>query len=261
MTSVIHGNLLLSLVLLVLTSLWIPSDRAFTGRIAFGGKAGSDLELLKERFTAELLEPHFYVNSTRDLIDSMREDGSWPGIDYEDVSLTGFEHRQHLENVLELSRAYKLRESAFYRDPELRQVISAGLDFWIEHDFIAENWWWNEIGVPDRLTNILLLTEAHNLRSAWKWLANKNIQRDKIGFGVAGRVADVRQAGPVVDLCVGHALLLGQCALDPRGTRAAGHPLDGQIQLSVRLGRHGAAPPHLMIWARAGPASVPTIPP
>ena len=40
------------------------------------------------------------------------------------------------------------------------EAASTALDFWIEHDFIAENWWWNEMGTPNWIINILLVLDT-----------------------------------------------------------------------------------------------------
>ena len=129
-----------------------------------------DLELLKERFIAELLESPVDEQQIDDLIHTIRKDGTWPGINYEDTTRTGFEHRIHLDNMVDLGRAYKKENSAFYGNNELKQVIWKALDFWLEHDFISENWWWNQIGTPERIGNLLLimdenLTDEHKLKA------------------------------------------------------------------------------------------------
>jgi chondroitin AC lyase len=152
----------------------IPLLIAFHLIISVGDIQGQtpelDLELLKERFIAELLESPVDEQQIDDLIHTIREDGTWPGINYEDTTRTGFEHRIHLDNMVDLGRAYKKENSAFYGNNELKQVIWKALDFWLEHDFISENWWWNQIGTPERIGNLLLimdenLTDEHKLKA------------------------------------------------------------------------------------------------
>ncbi|MFP4192744.1 MAG: hypothetical protein ACLFU6_11790, partial [Candidatus Hydrogenedentota bacterium] len=117
------------------------------------------LELLRERFIADQLNRSVDPDRVRELMDTIEEDGTWPGIDYEDVSRTGFEHRNHLDHMLYLARAFRQEDSGFQGDSEVRDVVLSALDSWLENDFICDNWWHNEIGTPGHMVNILLLLE------------------------------------------------------------------------------------------------------
>ena len=132
---------------------------AAIGASSAADEPGQSLELLRERFVADQLDRNVSPNRVRELMDTIEEDGTWPGIDYEDVSRTGFEHRSHLDNMLHLARAFRQEGSGFQGDAELRDVVLSALDFWLENDFICDNWWHNEIGTPGHMVNILLLLE------------------------------------------------------------------------------------------------------
>lgn len=119
-----------------------------------------DLATIRVRFVEDLLQRPFPARfDPGKLIATLRPDGSWPGIDYEDLSRTGFRHADHLDNLRFLSQALRREDSGLFRSPQLRSTILAALDFWFRHDFMAENWWWNEIGTPDRLANTMLLID------------------------------------------------------------------------------------------------------
>ncbi len=79
----------------------------FTVIPAVDAFADSDLEIIRKRVTDELMKPSVNEAQLRILIDSLNPDGSWPGINYADVSRTGFQHGNHLNNLVALSRAYK----------------------------------------------------------------------------------------------------------------------------------------------------------
>ena len=119
----------------------------------------TDLETIRQRIINDLLEPEVNEKEVEKLMQTIKPDGSWSTINYEDVSKTGFQHSQHLENMVSLSRAYKKSTSKFRNNPKLKSTISAALNFWIEHDFICENWWWNEMGTPDHIIDILLIMD------------------------------------------------------------------------------------------------------
>jgi len=95
-----------------------------------------------------------------ELIRTPQADGSWPGINYEDLSRTGFENRIHLTNMEILSLAYREKSSSFYHSPELLKLVNLSLKFWCENDFICENWWYNQVFTPSRLVNVLLLMDG-----------------------------------------------------------------------------------------------------
>jgi chondroitin AC lyase len=115
-----------------------------------------DVELIRARIISDLLEPTDSPDEIKKLAATIRPDGSWPGIDYKDVSRTGFEHRIHLENMVTLSRAVRKNH-----DAAAKKAVSAALDFWIKNDFICQNWWWNEMGTPNLMINTLLLLDSN----------------------------------------------------------------------------------------------------
>ncbi|MEJ7766359.1 MAG: polysaccharide lyase family 8 super-sandwich domain-containing protein [Chitinophagaceae bacterium] len=131
------------------------SKRSLPGR-----DKNADLEVIRKRIVDDLLEPAVSESKNKKLIQSIQPEGTWPGINYTDVSRTGFEHRIHLDNMLDLSRAYRKPGSAFNGSPAIKKTVSAALDFWISKDFICDNWWWNEMGTPNLMINTLLLMDS-----------------------------------------------------------------------------------------------------
>ncbi len=125
-----------------------------------GSIAAQDIRVIKERVVNDLLEPPVNSTAVTQLVRSIQPDGTWPGINYKDVSRTGFQHKDHLENMLVLARAYKKPGSPFLGDPSVKRTFSAALDFWLAHDFRCENWWWNEMGTPNLMINTLLVMDS-----------------------------------------------------------------------------------------------------
>lgn len=118
-----------------------------------------DLEIIRKRIIEDLMEPAVNTEEIKRLIQSIQPDGSWPGINYKDTSRTGFQHSQHLQNMLALSRAYKKPGNEFYQNTAAKKTVSSTLDFWIKHDFICQNWWWNEMGTPNWMINTMLVLD------------------------------------------------------------------------------------------------------
>lgn len=118
-----------------------------------------DVETIRKRFVAELMEPKVDDVVVKTLLDSFSADSTWPGINYTDTSNTGFQHRIHLDNIVRLSRAYKSETSKYRNNSQLKKTFDEALEFWIRNDFISENWWWNQIGTPSALISVLLIMD------------------------------------------------------------------------------------------------------
>ena len=122
-------------------------------------QASGDMEILRKRFVAELMAPSVNEKLVKQLMTTIREDGTWPGINYQDVSKTGFQHGRHLGNMVVLSLAFEKKGSEFRGSKKLKKVIDLALNYWIANDFICENWWWNQIGTPSQLISMLLIMD------------------------------------------------------------------------------------------------------
>ncbi|AXY73439.1 chondroitin lyase [Paraflavitalea soli] len=118
-----------------------------------------DISTIKKRVVDDLLAPSVNKEEIDQLIKTIQPDGTWPGIDYKDVSRTGFQHKQHLDNMLELARAYKKKGAASFTAPPVKAAFSLALDYWLAHDFRCDNWWWNEMGTPNLMINTLLVMD------------------------------------------------------------------------------------------------------
>ncbi|MFA9392656.1 MAG: polysaccharide lyase family 8 super-sandwich domain-containing protein [Prolixibacteraceae bacterium] len=129
----------------------------FLSNFTIEAKAKTDYQLVNERVLTELLKHQANDKEVEELMQRQNANGSWPGINYKDVSNTGFEHRIHLSNMVEMSTAYSQKSSQFFKNKELKKGVINALTFWCDNDFICENWWYNQIGTPTQLVNVLLL--------------------------------------------------------------------------------------------------------
>ncbi len=121
----------------------------------------NDFTLVKQRVLDKILDQNVSDQEITKILQSLNEDGSWPGINYEDLSNTGFQHIIHLQNMEDLSLAFNSPDSRFYNDKEIIESVNRSLAFWVENDFICENWWHNQIGTPNSLVTVLLLMDEH----------------------------------------------------------------------------------------------------
>lgn len=118
----------------------------------------TDFEIIKERVVAEIMKSTVNDDQVESIIENMDADGSFPNIDYSDLSRTaGFPHSRHTRDLVYLARAYKSNSSRFYNDEKIKQDINRGFKFWVDHDFVGDNWHNNQISTPTNLVNLMLV--------------------------------------------------------------------------------------------------------
>jgi len=120
----------------------------------------TDLAQLHQNILVDLLGSSRGSDSPQPLLDQLREDGSWPGIDYASQQRGSWQPTQHLNNVMDMARAWNTAGSAFYHEPKLLASIHKALNYWLDHDFICPNWWYPQIGIPQIMAPILILMEG-----------------------------------------------------------------------------------------------------
>lgn len=122
-----------------------------------GFGADTDIEIIKKRIVAELMKPAVDDAKVETLVTTIKPDGAWPGIDYVDVSREGFQHSEHLHNMVALARAYKTKTSKFYQNKKVKETVESALKNWVDHDYFCENWHPNQIGTTGNLVTVMLL--------------------------------------------------------------------------------------------------------
>lgn len=121
------------------------------------GQVKGDLAKVRQRVFDEIIQTEIDPDEIETLVKSIQPDGTWPGINYQDVSRTGFQHRNHLSNQVQLALAYKKKESPYYRNKKVKKTLEQALKHWTDNDYICDNWWHNQIGTPHALVTMLLI--------------------------------------------------------------------------------------------------------
>lgn len=116
-----------------------------------------DINLVTARLVETYLREEADEQKVRRLIETLKPDGSWPGIDYNMISI-GFPAGQHLKNLKLMATAYAKPCSDLYRSEKLKQKILVGYDYYLTKQPKSKNWWYNEIGAQqDYLAGLLLV--------------------------------------------------------------------------------------------------------
>lgn len=100
---------------------------------------------------------HLPAEEVRRLLGLIDEQGRWSDIDYADRTRGRWQPTLHLTRLYALAKLWADPGSESYRSQRLRDVLHAGIGLWLRIDPRCPNWWHNEIGVPKKLTAILLM--------------------------------------------------------------------------------------------------------
>jgi len=122
---------------------------------AFAEPSGFDT--IKKRVIEAIMNHDVDDNRVAYLVNTLSKDGTWPDINYADVSREGFQNRVHHENMVQMARAYKTPSSKFYQNKKLKSAIELALKHWVEKDYFCENWHPNQIGTPTNLVYLMLI--------------------------------------------------------------------------------------------------------
>lgn len=124
----------------------------------------SELDIIKQRFVASVLLPK---GPQRDALAALVSkervklgpDGAWSDIPYSAKQNSAWTASGHLARLLPMAIAYRTPGQPLYGDKSLRTQTLAALDYWLAHDYQNPNWWWNQIGVPQYISEIMVLME------------------------------------------------------------------------------------------------------
>lgn len=117
-----------------------------------------EIGLLETRLKEDLLKRK--IADEKDIRSSLavlQEDGSFAGIDYGSMNRSAWAPARHLKNAYEWALAWARPGQKFYRSGELAVAIRSAVRYWVKHRPQSDNWWFNDIFVPEKMSQILLL--------------------------------------------------------------------------------------------------------
>ncbi|UDQ99370.1 polysaccharide lyase family 8 super-sandwich domain-containing protein [Lentisphaerota bacterium WC36G] len=80
------------------------------------------------------------------------KNGRFTGVDYtkQNKRKSDFPQKKHMEYLAAIASGYLNKNSKYYHDKKLRDIIFNGLLEWCKLDPRDKNWWWRNIGGPKR---------------------------------------------------------------------------------------------------------------
>ena len=113
-------------------------------------------------------------------IAAIKQDGSWPDIDYTARTFTIWPPSEHLVRLQALIKAYVTKSSISYADEKVFKDISNALQYWYTSNPQSDNWWFNQISTPQSIGESLIMMNYGNKKIDVK-LKQKLIERMKQG--------------------------------------------------------------------------------
>lgn len=122
--------------------------------------SATDSELLKQNLIAFYLLEEVNDEEVEELLEKMSEDFSFNDIDYTMHRRSNWKPRTHLKRLIILATAYEDVDSKYYKLDEMAKTIVGGLNYWSYNNFYSDNWWHQEIGVPQSMGPTLVICES-----------------------------------------------------------------------------------------------------
>lgn len=73
----------------------------------------------------------FDLKKIQRYLSSLKADGTWPDINYDDKKRSGWEPKMHAERILELAKLYRSDKTEYKGSSEVSKVIHTALNYWI----------------------------------------------------------------------------------------------------------------------------------
>ena len=88
-----------------------------------------------------------------------RETGCWRDIDYADMNRGRWPSTLHITRMYSLAKLYKAGNDRWRGSAEISSLLHSAMAWWYRNMPKCPNWWHNDIGVPKKLTAVLLMIQ------------------------------------------------------------------------------------------------------
>ncbi|MCC8145478.1 MAG: polysaccharide lyase beta-sandwich domain-containing protein, partial [Bacteroidales bacterium] len=117
---------------------------------------------------------------------NLKEDGSFPDVDYASQARTNWPPMAHLDRMLAMGLGYTHKESNYFENDDLKIKMEKMLEYWHLKQPHSTNWYQNEIGEPQRMGMFLILLQNLGKEKISEELMAKSITRLKNKGGNPG---------------------------------------------------------------------------
>lgn len=197
---------------------------------AYATGTTNDVVVIADRLVDRLLSAAAPAADARHDASTLREDGSWPDVRYNDTARTGswspHVHLQRMENMAAAVRATN--------DSSLALATNRAIEFWLRRDPRSLNWYWNELAVPAQIANTALLFKP--------WISSYHTLTIMVSF--MRRAAYGKRTGANLDAEVSTAITRAALQSNRTLMRIAFNRLWEEIRVVQPTDPACIAPPH-----------------
>jgi chondroitin AC lyase len=115
-----------------------------------------DVDTILNRYKTFLFLTDTSLSNFRN-IPPVNEKGMWGDISYEDNQPGQWQAANHLRRIRSLAIAWSRENSPVYHSEKVKRTISLALGHWNQYRYKNRNWWFNEIGIPQIMRDIIVL--------------------------------------------------------------------------------------------------------
>ena len=185
-------------------------------------------KLLRDRSQVEDWQSRYSSQRTRmeRWMAALSTNGSWPDIDYTNQDRAFWKTSQHLDRVRIMAWALADAKDPLYRNGKLEAAALRALDYWLAKRFQNPNWWWNRIGVPMAMRDVIVLLDD-------RLSAGERVSAlDVLGQCGTPKPADGANTIWIADLALQRSALMRDAPL----VEAASRLINGEIHISTGEG-------------------------
>lgn len=140
-----------------------------------------------------LLQLYMYVHLPDSEVERLLENfdwknGCWNDIDYEDGTRGRWPATLHVTRMYALAKLYKAGNGRWKGSEQLSRLLHLTMAWWFDNMPKCPNWWHNDIGVPKKMTSVLLMMREE-LTSEEVSGGLKVLKRSKFGRTGQNKVA------------------------------------------------------------------------
>jgi chondroitin AC lyase len=129
-----------------------------------------DLAVVRARLRADLLASVSAASAASSSISYLKQFSSTTGqfadIDYASTSRSNWAPADHAARVLRWSIAYTRPDCKLHQNATILAAIRRAVDYWLTADPQSDNWWYNQISVPQSFGGAVVLLNGTELSAA-----------------------------------------------------------------------------------------------
>ncbi len=85
------------------------------------------------------------------------EEGNWKDLDYSAMDRGSWPSTRHVTRMYSLAKLYVSEGSKWHKSEKMGKLLHSSMGWWFRNMPVCPNWWHNDIGVPKKMTAVLIM--------------------------------------------------------------------------------------------------------